>query len=104
MFVKTENSLHAWGDWAGILAPFLTGEAQRVCRDLTAADARGFGKLKAAILASQGYSLPARAPRYHAWTYCTSQPPWAQVAKLVRRTHSWLSQWRWPTLDRETGA
>ena len=77
-------------DWAGIVAPFLTGEAQRACRDLAAADARDYTKLKAAILASHGYSLPARAQRFHSWAYHVTQPARAQVAELRRLTQSWL--------------
>ena len=78
-------------EWGNNLAPFLTGEAQRVCRDLTIADAADFRKLKAAILASHGYSLPARAQRFHNWRFQTHQPPRPQVAALGRLTHSWLT-------------
>ena len=78
-------------DWASILAPFLSGEAQRACRDLPVADARDFVKLKAAILARHGYSLPARAQRFHSWNYDPAQPPRPQVATLARFTQSWLS-------------
>ncbi|XP_061910694.1 uncharacterized protein LOC133654391 [Entelurus aequoreus] len=79
------------GEWAGIIASFLIGEAQHACRDLPAEDARDYPKLKAAILASHGYSLPARAQRYHAWAYCASQPPRAQLAELLRLTQGWLT-------------
>ena len=78
-------------EWGHAIAPYLTGEAQRVCRDLTTADAADFRKLKAAILASQGYSLPARAQRYHAWCYQADQAPRPQVAALVRLANSWLT-------------
>ena len=77
-------------DWGSILASFLSGDAQRVCHDLSLADARDFQKLKHAILASQGLSLPARAQRFHAWTMQPSQPPRPQLAALLRLTHAWL--------------
>ena len=78
-------------DWGNIIAPFLTGEAQRVCRDLSITDAADFRKLKTAILASEGYSLPARAQRFHNWVYVPTQAPRPQVAKLMRQAHSWLA-------------
>ena len=77
-------------DWGSILASFLTGDAQRVCHDLSVADARDFNKLKTAILASQGLSLPARAQRYHSWAFHSSLPPRPQLAALMRVTNSWL--------------
>ena len=78
-------------DWGNIVAPYLTGEAQRVCRDLSIPDAADFRKLKAAILASEGYSLPARAQRFHNWQYVSNLAPRPQVAKLVRHAQSWLA-------------
>lgn len=83
-------------EWASILAPFLTGEAQRACRDLSTADARDFQKLKTAILSSHGYSLPARAQRFHAWTYQPGEAPRAQVAGLRRLAHRWLNSGEGP--------
>ena len=83
-------------EWGNAIAPYLTGEAQRVCRDLSIADAADFRKLKAAILASQGYSLPARAQRYHNWAYQADQAPRPQVAALVRLAHSWLTSGQEP--------
>ena len=79
-------------EWAGILAPFLSGEAQRACRDLSAADAMIYAKVKTAILTRQGFSLPARAQRYHAWVYNSGQPPRPQVAALLRSAQSWLQE------------
>ena len=78
-------------DWGSILAPFLTGEAQRVCGDLSLANARDYTKLKEAILAIEGHSLPARAQRFHNWTYNPSLPPRPQVAGLMRLTNRWLT-------------
>ena len=78
-------------EWGSLIAPFLTGDAQRVCNDLSVADARDFNKLRTAILASQGLSLPARAQKFHAWSFNAALPPRPQVAALQRLTHSWLS-------------
>ena len=78
-------------DWGGILAPYLIGEAQRACRDLPARDARDYNQLKAAILSTIGYSLPARAQRFHAWSYQATNPPRAQIAELSRLTQNWLA-------------
>ena len=79
------------GEWGNIIAPYLTGEAQRVCRDLSIEDAANFRKLRTAILASEGYSLPARAQRYHNWAFVTSKAPRPQVAALTRLAQSWLA-------------
>ncbi|XP_072772650.1 uncharacterized protein [Nerophis lumbriciformis] len=88
-------------EWGSILAPFLTGEAQRVCSDLALADAQDFKKLKKAILDSQRCSLPARAQQYHNWTFQPTQPPRQQVAALLRLTHRWLTtEGNPPSVDR----
>lgn len=52
-------------NWANILMPFLTGDAQRACQDLPATDAANYVELKATIPAQYGYSLPAKAQRVH---------------------------------------
>ena len=77
-------------DWGSILGPFLTGEALKACMEMNADDARDYTKLKAAILARQGQSLPARAQRFHNWTYQPTQPARPQVAALRRLGRSWL--------------
>lgn len=48
--------------------PFLTGEAQKACRDLSVTDAVNYDKVKAAILAQNGLSPPALA-HVHDWAY-----------------------------------
>ncbi|XP_064159231.1 uncharacterized protein LOC135236676 [Anguilla rostrata] len=88
----------ARGDWGSILTPFLTGEAQKACRDLSAVEAESYGNLKVAILAQYGYSLPAKAQRFHQWTYNPNQPARAQIAALSRVTRSWLVEGNGPPL------
>ncbi|XP_061092802.1 uncharacterized protein LOC133125102 [Conger conger] len=85
-------------DWAAILAPFLTGEAQQAYRDMAQADAIDYLKLRKAILARYGFSLPARAQRYHDWSYDASQPARSQIAALTRLTKSWLAEEDGPPL------
>ena len=85
-------------DWANILMPFLTGEAQKACRDLSAADAVSFDKVKTAILAQYGLSLPAKAQRVHDWSYDPALPVRAQVMGLVRHTRSWLEEAEGPPI------
>ena len=58
---------------------------------MSLADARDYHKLKNAILASQGLSLPARAQRFHAWSMQPNQPPRPQLAALLRVTNAWLT-------------
>lgn len=72
-------------EWAHHLTPFLSGEAQQACRDLTVAEAANYNTLKAAILAQYGYSLPAKAQRVHQWLYNPAMPARAQVKTLQRQ-------------------
>lgn len=85
-------------DWARILGPFLTGEAQKAYRDLAPAENHLYPALKTAVLSRYGYSLPARAQRFHNWTYDPAGPVRAQVSELVRRTRSWLVEGDGPAL------
>ena len=88
-------------EWAGILAPFLSGEAQRACRDLSGDDVNSYRALKVAILAHYGHNLQSRAQRFHAWTYDPTAPVRPQVAALVRLTKDWLTGGEGPTaIDR----
>ncbi|XP_061083790.1 uncharacterized protein LOC133118088 [Conger conger] len=85
-------------DRAAILAPFLTGEAQQAYRDMDMADATDYLKLRRAILARYGFSLTARALRYHEWSYDASQPARSQIAALTHLTKSWLAEGEGPPL------
>ena len=76
--------------WAGILAPFLTGEAQKAYRDLPLADVNDYDKLKVAILAHYGHNLQTRAQRFHTWAYDPTAPVRPQIAGLMRLTRAWL--------------
>ena len=88
-------------EWAGILAPFLTGEAQQAYHHLPASECSSYSSLKAAILAHYGYSLAARTQRYHQWAYDAALPARPQVMELLRRTRSWLEEGEGPgALDR----
>ena len=88
-------------EWGSILSSFLSGEAQRVCHELPLADARDYAKLKHAILAIKGNSLPARAQRYHNWAFHPGQPARPQVAALMRLTNNWLrGEGGIPAIDR----
>ena len=85
-------------EWANNLMPFLTGEAQKACRDLSAADALSYDKVKTAILAQYGLSLPAKAQRVHDWSYDPALPVRAQVMGLDRHTRSWLEEGEGPPI------
>ena len=73
--------------WAHTLAPFLTGEAQQACRDLSPREAANYDELRTAILARYGFSLPARALQVHQWTFDPMLPARAQVKGLHRLTN-----------------
>ena len=85
-------------EWANNLMPFLTGEAQKACRDLSAADALSYDKVKTAILAQYGLSLPAKAQRVYDWSYDPALPVRAQVMGLDRHTRSWLEEGEGPPI------
>ena len=79
-------------EWAGLLAPFLTGEAQQAYFNLPGPESGSYEKLKTAIRAHYGYSLAARAQRYHEWAYEGNQPARAQVMRLTRLARNWLEE------------
>ena len=85
-------------EWAGLLAPFLTGEAQQAYYHMTGPDSASYEKLKTAIRAHYGYSLAARAQRYHDWGYDGSLPARAQVMRLSRLARNWLEEGDGPSL------
>ncbi len=85
-------------DWGTLLAPFLTGEAQRACQDLSAKDAADYAKSKRAILSHYGYSPPVHAQRFHAWIFDPTQPVRPQIATLTRLTKAWLTTGDGPTV------
>ena len=87
--------------WGYILAPFLSGDAQRAYRDLSTAQAAHYPTLKRAILAHYGHSLPAQAQRFHDWVYDPLGSVRSQVSQLVRLAERWLVEGEGPPhLDR----
>ncbi|XP_016141323.1 uncharacterized protein [Sinocyclocheilus grahami] len=77
-------------EWARIIAPFLTGEAQRAYYALRAPRNEQYDELKAEILARVGLSPMGAAQQFYQWTYDERQPVRAQAAQLARLTHLWL--------------
>ena len=54
--------------WASLLAPFLSGTAQKAYQDLTDDQASNYEGLKKEILRRYGYTLISRSQRFHDWT------------------------------------
>ncbi|KAM5164187.1 zinc finger and SCAN domain-containing protein 21-like [Mantella aurantiaca] len=82
----------AWprDQWAGILAPFLTGEPQRAYCDLPTAVAKDYTVLKGEILARLGVTPAVRAHRVHDWTFNPGQSPRSLMHDLLQLATKWL--------------
>ncbi|XP_068097047.1 uncharacterized protein [Hyperolius riggenbachi] len=76
--------------WAGLLAPFLTGEPQKAYYDLTPTDALDYDRLKAEILARLGVTTAVRAQRVYSWKYLLDRPARSQMHDLVQLATKWL--------------
>ncbi|KAL1250905.1 hypothetical protein QQF64_018701 [Cirrhinus molitorella] len=77
-------------DWARLLAPLLTGEAQRPYFSLSADASEKYEELKQEILARMGLSPICAAQQFHEWEYKPRVPARAQAAELSRLAQHWL--------------
>ncbi|KAI7799815.1 hypothetical protein IRJ41_012432 [Triplophysa rosa] len=82
----------AWdkAEWVKILAPFLTGEAQRAYVALQPLASEDYDALKREILARLGISPISVAQQFHQWSYEEQVPARAQAARLSRLGQLWL--------------
>ncbi|XP_026116332.1 uncharacterized protein LOC113094960 [Carassius auratus] len=76
--------------WAQLLAPFLTGEAQRAYYSLPPPRNEDYDALKKEILARVGLSPMCAARHFQQWTYDEHLTIRAQAARLTRLAHLWL--------------
>ncbi len=74
-------------EWARIIAPFLTGVAQRAYYSLQAPRNERYDELKAEILARVGLSPMCAAQQFFQWTYAERKTVRTQTAQLARLAH-----------------
>ncbi|XP_026146496.1 uncharacterized protein LOC113120717 [Carassius auratus] len=77
-------------EWAHLLAPLLTGEAQRAYYSLTPSRRASYDELKKELLGRVGLSPICAAQQFHDWEYRPRLPARAQAAELTRLAHHWL--------------
>lgn len=85
-------SREAWEkeQWARILAPFLTGEAQQAYFSLQPPQNDDYDILSGEILARMGLSPVCAVQQFHQWMYDELSPVRAQAARLTRLAPLWL--------------
>ncbi|XP_041440518.1 uncharacterized protein LOC121400717 [Xenopus laevis] len=76
--------------WAGLLAPFLSGEPQKAYFDLPAEDAEDYEKLKLEIVTRLGVTTSVRAQRVQSWIYVADKSPRSQMHDLIYLAKKWL--------------
>ncbi|KAL0148818.1 hypothetical protein M9458_055827 [Cirrhinus mrigala] len=91
MFESVANT-EGWarGTWAAVLAPLLSGEAQRAYFSLPVSSQNNYNELKREILGRLGLSATVAAQRFHDWEYRPRVPARAQAADLMRLADHWL--------------
>ncbi|KAL1279885.1 hypothetical protein QQF64_014485 [Cirrhinus molitorella] len=82
----------AWArqDWVRLLAPLLTGEAQRAYFSLSPEHNESYDELKTEILSRVGLSPTAATQLFFDWEYNPRLPPRPQAAELSRLARHWL--------------
>ena len=75
---------------ASLLAPFLSGDAQKAYYELNTKQVANYNCLKRAVLSHYGYSLARRAQLVHDWRFVAEASPRAQMSDLLCITTAWL--------------
>uniref|UniRef100_A0A8C2FBQ8 SCAN box domain-containing protein n=1 Tax=Cyprinus carpio TaxID=7962 RepID=A0A8C2FBQ8_CYPCA len=89
---ETTATQEGWDsdDWVQLVAPLLTGEAQRAYFALPTEVPNNYGKLKREILSRLVLSSVCAAQYFHEWEYKLRLLARAQAAELPRLARHWL--------------
>ncbi|XP_061475904.1 zinc finger protein 250-like isoform X1 [Rhineura floridana] len=78
------------GEWAALLLPALSGEAEEAFRSLEAGDQEDYGKVKAAILRGDALKMEAQRQRFRQFCCEEVEDPRRVYSQLQELCHQWL--------------
>ncbi|XP_061475931.1 SCAN domain-containing protein 3-like [Rhineura floridana] len=78
------------GEWAALLLPALSGEAEEAFSILEAGDQEDYGKVKAAILRGDALRMEVQRQHFRQLRYQEAEDPQRIYSQLQELCHQWL--------------